>query len=464
MKLGKLFASSTQEPAVKFSEMEDRSAIDEQRGIVEALMRSEAFIAFKPDGTILTANDNFLSAMGYQPDEVFGKHHSIFCERGYAQSSDYRRFWEQLARGEFQSGEFKRIGKNGKEVHIQATYNPITDASGQVIKVVKFATDISERVANVEELARALQRLSKADLMVRIDKPFGTDLERLRTDFNSAVMAVEQAVSIAKSGADAISRGTAEISQAAGDLANRTEDQAARLSQTSHAFGEISEAVKQTASGAATARRIVDVAHADAEQSGVIVNQAVEAMRSIETSSNEIAHIIGVIDEIAFQTNLLALNAGVEAARAGEAGRGFAVVASEVRALAQRAADAAKQIKELITISSERVVQGVGRVEETSVALQKINDGVTEVAEQMAEIVQAAESQADGLQRVGELVSQLDTITQQNVAMVEETTAASRTLADESSELARNVNQFETAGSTQRHGVSRGYGRMNAVA
>lgn len=442
MQLGKLFRSDSQKTQSEIDNVENH-------GIIDALMKSQAFISFKPDGTIIKANENFLNALGYRLEEVSGQHHAIFCEPDYVKSDEYKEFWAHLASGNFHSDEFKRITKDGKAIHIQATYNPIKDETGKVIKVVKFATDITARVANVEALASALQEMSQGNLTVSLDSPFEPDFERLRNDFNQALRAVEDAVAAAKAGAGAISQGTTEIAHASDDLARRTEGQAARLSETSTAFGEIAEAVKQTAEAASSAQEIISSAHSNAEQNGIVMDEAVDAMRSIESSSNEIADIIGVIDEIAYQTNLLALNAGVEAARAGDAGRGFAVVASEVRALAQRSADAAKQIKNLITVSGDRVGQGVDRVEKAGEALKSIIEGMTEVTSKSGEIADAAREQSDGLQRVGELVSQMDQITQQNAAMVEETTAATRSLADKTQELAQVVNHFKTGQTRQ---------------
>ena len=442
MRLGEVLRRGKVQDKPELEEAKESLEVIENRAIVSALMRSQAFISFHPDGTIVDANQGFLDAMGYQLEEVQGRHHAIFCDPSYAKSTEYQNFWASLADGQFFSDQFRRFGKGGREIHIQATYNPIRDETGRVVKVVKFASDITERVANVEVLASALQSLARADLTIRIDEQFGTDLERLRSDFNQAVASIEAAVALAKVGADATSQGTAEISQAADDLARRTEEQAARLSQSSSELGEINEGIRVTANNAAATQKIVEASRADAQEGDEIVKQAVEAMKSIEGSSSEISQIIGVIDEIAFQTNLLALNAGVEAARAGDAGRGFAVVATEVRALAQRSANAAKQIKDLIAISGERVVEGVERVERTSTALEKIIGGIAEIAEKTQEIVSAAETQSDGLHKVADLVSQIDMITQQNAAMVEETTAASRTLAGESAQLAATVNRF----------------------
>jgi methyl-accepting chemotaxis protein len=240
--------------------------------------------------------------------------------------------------------------------------------------------------------------------------------------------------------------GTEEISTASNDLSRRTEQQAASLEQTAAALGEITATVKRSADGAQHARQVVSGADEDAKQSAVVVRQAVEAMGAITKSSQEIGQIIGVIDEIAFQTNLLALNAGVEAARAGDAGRGFAVVASEVRALAQRSAQAAKEIKALISTSSAQVGRGAQLVAETGEALQRIVVKVSEINTLVLDIVNGAKEQATGLGEINLVINQMDQMTQQNAAMAEEATAASVSLAKESERLSDLVGQFEVGG------------------
>jgi methyl-accepting chemotaxis protein len=227
------------------------------------------------------------------------------------------------------------------------------------------------------------------------------------------------------------------------DLSKRTEQQAASLEETAAALDQITATVKKTAEGATYARNVVAAAKTDAENSGQVVGQAVTAMGEIEQSSHQISSIIGVIDEIAFQTNLLALNAGVEAARAGDAGRGFAVVASEVRALAQRSAEAAKEIKALISASSTQVAAGVSLVGETGKALQRIVSQIAEINGVMIDIAASAQEQATGLNEVNAAVNQMDQVTQQNAAMVEESTAAGFALASEAEELSRMMSQFK---------------------
>jgi methyl-accepting chemotaxis protein len=291
-------------------------------------------------------------------------------------------------------------------------------------------------------LAAGLNAMASGDLTHRFTADVAPRAEQLKTDFNSAIAQLQQAVSVVVTNVAAIRSGAGEISQAADDLSRRTEQQAASLEETAAALDEITATVNKTASGARQASDVVQAARGDAETSGVIVRDAVSAMQAIEQSSSQINQIIGVIDEIAFQTNLLALNAGVEAARAGEAGRGFAVVASEVRALAQRSAEAAKEIKTLISASTSQVGSGVKLVGQTGEALQRIVDRVAEIDGLVSEIAASAQEQAVGLAQVNTAVNQMDQVTQQNAAMVEQSTAASHSLASEAEALQSSVAQF----------------------
>ena len=298
----------------------------------------------------------------------------------------------------------------------------------------------------VQAIGTGLQRLSAGELVYRIAERFPADYEQLRTDFNQAMANLQETMKVVAANASAIGSGTAEISIAADDLSRRTEQQAASLEETASALDEITATVRKTAQGAKHARQVVGTAKSNAEHSGEVVRQAVEAMSGIEKSSNEITQIIGVIDEIAFQTNLLALNAGVEAARAGDAGRGFAVVASEVRALAQRSAEAAKEIKALISTSSVQVEQGVQLVGQTGQALSLIVGQVGEIDGIVGEISSSAQEQATGLDQVNTAVNQMDQVTQQNAAMVEQSTAASHALSQETAELRRLIDRFDIGG------------------
>ncbi|MFT4002448.1 MAG: PAS domain-containing methyl-accepting chemotaxis protein [Rhizobium sp.] len=415
----------------------------EDAGKIEALSRAQAIIEFTPAGDVLTANENFLSALGYSLSEIQGKHHSMFCETSYVHSPDYREFWRKLGAGELVADEFMRIGKGGRKVHIQASYNPIFDMNGKVFKVVKFATDVTGRVENVEQLAGCLTRFADGDLSQSIEKPFIPALERLRVDFNAASDKLKHAMATVAGNARAIASGSSEIRSAADELAKRTEQQAASIEETAAALEEITTTVKDSSSRAEEAGQLVGRTRQHAEHSGQVVRDAIGAMDQIENSSREISNIIGVIDEIAFQTNLLALNAGVEAARAGDAGKGFAVVAQEVRELAQRSATAAKEIKTLITASGGYVQNGVSLVTKAGLALQEIATQVNDINSNVVAIVEASREQSTALGEINQAVNTVDQGTQQNAAMVEEQTAASHSLAREAAELFELLEQFK---------------------
>jgi methyl-accepting chemotaxis protein len=292
-------------------------------------------------------------------------------------------------------------------------------------------------------LAQGMAAIAGGDLTHRMTAQVAPRAEQLKSDFNAAVAQLQDAMSVVVTNVSAIRSGSGEISQAADDLSRRTEQQAASLEETAAALDEITATVNRTASGARQASDTVQAAKGDAETSGNVVRDAVSAMGAIEKSAQEISQIIGVIDEIAFQTNLLALNAGVEAARAGDAGRGFAVVASEVRALAQRSAEAAKEIKVLISASTTQVNTGVSLVGQTGEALQRIVSRVAEIDGLVSEIAASAQEQATGLQQVNTAVNQMDQVTQQNAAMVEQSTAASHSLSQEAESLAGSVARFK---------------------
>ncbi len=298
--------------------------------------------------------------------------------------------------------------------------------------------------AVVEGLAAHLRRLATGDLTCTIEEAFAPDYERLRADFNAALTQLQDTVRVLAANTEAIRSGTGEIAQAAEDLSRHTEQQAASLEQTAAALDEITATVGKTAAGAQQARQVVTAAQEGAKQSGRVVQETIAAMSAIEASAAQISQIIGVIDEIAFQTNLLALNAGVEAARAGDAGRGFAVVASEVRALAQRSAEAAKEIKSLISTSGQQVGRGVELVGETGRSLAQFMAQVTEINGVVTEIASSAQEQASALMQVNTAINQMDQVTQQNAAMVEQSTAASQALRTEADELARVTTRFKT--------------------
>ncbi len=299
-----------------------------------------------------------------------------------------------------------------------------------------------EQATLVAALTAAVATLASGDLTGRLDAEVSPQFQALKDNYNIAVNILQQTLQSVAGSTDGIRSGTDEIAVASDDLSRRTEQQAASLEETAAALDQLTATVRKSADGAKLASNLVTRARGEAEHSGVVVRDAVAAMGQIENSSNQIAQIIGVIDEIAFQTNLLALNAGVEAARAGDAGRGFAVVAQEVRALAQRSAEAAKEIKALISASSSQVGEGVKLVGETGQALGRIVERVGEIDSLVSEIAASSAEQATGLNEVNTAVNQMDQVTQQNAAMVEEATAATHSLKAETAELSRLIGQF----------------------
>ncbi|OBZ94912.1 chemotaxis protein [Pararhizobium polonicum] len=306
-------------------------------------------------------------------------------------------------------------------------------------------------------LADGLAHLAAGDLSFQLRDAFAVDFEALRQNFNASIVQLAQTLQSVTTAAASIDSGSREISQSSDDLSKRTEHQAASLEETAAALDQITANVSNSSQRAEEARLIAVQANTSAVQSGSVVASAVNAMERIEQSSSQIANIISVIDEIAFQTNLLALNAGVEAARAGEAGKGFAVVAQEVRELAQRSAKAAKEIKELIRNSSVEVENGVKLVRDTGGALKVIGDYVVTINQHMDAIALSAREQSVGLAEVNTAVNQMDQVTQQNAAMVEEMNAAGATLAQESSQLRELISQFTLASAD--HGSANTSGR-----
>jgi methyl-accepting chemotaxis protein len=419
-------------------------------GQIAAISKAQAVIEFALDGTVLKANENFLNTLGYSLDEIKGRHHSMFVDPAYRDSAEYKLFWEKLGRGEYDAGQYKRIGKGGKEVWIQASYNPIMDLNGKPFMVVKYATDVTASVKASQALQQAVAQVRDVvestknnDLTDRVPmEGKNGEIEALCAGVNGLLDTMAAVILKIKNSVREVSSASAEISTSTTDLSQRTEEQAASLEQTSASMEQMSATVKKNAENAQQANQSAASTQDVADRGGQVVAKAVDAMARIEESSRKISDIIGVIDEIARQTNLLALNAAVEAARAGEAGRGFAVVASEVRSLAQRSSQAAKDIKDLITNSNSQVKDGVDLVNKAGSALTEIVDSIKKVASIVSDIAAASAEQATGIEQVNKALTQMDEVTQQNSALVEENAATAKTLEQQAKAMDGEVSIF----------------------
>jgi len=412
-------------------------------GQLAAIGKSQAVIEFDMDGIIQHANENFLTTVGYTLDEIKGKHHSMFVDPAHRASPEYAAFWDALRSGTFSSGEYRRLGKNGKEIFIQATYNPILDHNGKPFRVVKFATDITGRTQAVDEIKHIMTKLTEGDLTVNIEHALDGDFAVLGEAINRFINEMRSTITSINEAVETINVASGEIATGNADLSSRTEQQASSLEETASSMEELTGTVKLNAENAEQANGLAAQASKIATEGGQVIGEVVKTMTQINDSAQEISDIIGVIDGIAFQTNILALNAAVEAARAGEQGRGFAVVASEVRNLAQRSAEAAKDIKELISDSVNKIASGNELVVKSGDTMAEVVTSIKRVNDIMSEIAAASAEQAAGIEEVSKAVIQMDEMTQQNAALVEEAAAAADSLKQQSFQLNERVSVFE---------------------
>ncbi len=428
-----------------------RRAAADTAGQMAAIGRVQAVIEFSLDGHILAANANFLAATGYALEEVRGRHHRMFCDADFAATPAYQELWAKMARGEYDAGQYRRLRKDGRPLWIQASYNPIFDASGRPFKVVKYATDITAQVLSARALdeavaeTRAVVDAAQAgDLSKRIPLAgkSGATAELCR-GVNTLVANMGEIVGAIQVSSAAIDEAASGIADSSGALSARTAEQAASLAETAASMEELTATVSQNADNSREASRLAVGARDVATQGGRAVEQVVQVMAGINASAVKIADIVGVMDGIAFQTNVLALNAAVEAARAGDHGRGFAVVASEVRSLAQRSATAAKEIKALVADSVQQIQDGGRLATDAGRTMTEIVSSVGRVTQLMSDIARASQEQTAGIEQVGQAVSEMDAVTQQNAVLVEEATSAVQALEEEARGMAARVAHFQ---------------------
>ncbi|MDY3559258.1 methyl-accepting chemotaxis protein [Gemmata sp. JC673] len=426
-------------------------------GQIAAVGKAMAVIEFKLDGTIVSANENFLGAVGYRLPEIQGRHHSMFMKPAEANGPEYRELWARLNRGEFIAREFKRIGKGGKEVWIQASYNPILGLDGKPYKVVKFAADVTgaklmeqkikddatELQRKVDAIQLGVDALAAGDFTVSIPD-LGTDhVGQMARSLNQAVVSVRTALEGVRKVSEQLADASDQLSGASEEISSGAQEQASSLEETASSLEEITATVQRNADNAQQARQLADGSREVAERGGLVVSGAVGAMSEINGASKKIEEIITTIDEIAFQTNLLALNAAVEAARVGEQGRGFAVVATEVRNLAQRSATAAKEIKSLIHDSVKKVDTGTELVNRSGDTLAEIVTSVKRVTDIVTEMAAAGKEQSVGIEQVNKAVSQMDTATQRNASQTEELSATAQALSNQAGQLRDLIARFK---------------------
>ncbi|BBP45588.1 methyl-accepting chemotaxis protein [Thiosulfatimonas sediminis] len=425
------------------------------RAQLTAINKVMAVIEFDVTGKILNANQNFLKTMHYTLDEIVGAHHKKFVRADYVQSSEYRVFWEKLGKGTPVAGTFRRIDKQGNEVWLEASYNPIFDIDGNVVRIIKYASDIGNNPNTkmldqvIHDATEVIDRMASGDLSAQMrshksDTPslYDNNIEMLSKSLQSMGQKLSHVIS-------KVSTSAQNFLQQSNIIASGSEslDQQVQFSssQLENAFSTLKTATTMIRSGSHEARNTATTTkevQSRTSQGVQVMSETVAAMASIQESSNKITEIVTLIDSIAFQTNLLALNAAVEAARAGEHGRGFAVVAGEVRALAQKSADAAKEIRTLIDETTQRVDQGSKLAHASGEMLNEISKLIDSVGEKIESISESANSQAIETEKAYQGVSDVQNVMQQNLSLVAENTQSANEISYQARDLAEDVNYF----------------------
>jgi methyl-accepting chemotaxis protein len=423
----------------------------EFEGKIQAISKAQAVIEFNLDGTITTANENFLKTVGYGATEIMGKHHRMFCEPEYARSGDYEMFWKKLNRGEFDAGRYLRIGANGKRVWIQATYNPIMDMNGVPYKVVKFAIDITKQVEleqavqlkaeedqrKVDELLITVNKASMGDLTSQISVS-GTDaLGQLAQGISKMMIDLRSVIGTVVKSANNFGSSSKSIAEQSSAVAKGASNLGATVEELNASVEEFTASISSIANNTRKANDLAKETQKEAEQGNQAITKSIEAMELINKSSEDISEIIKVIGEIASQTNLLAFNAAIEAARAGEHGLGFSVVADEVRKLAERSSQATKEISKLINESVKRVEQGSTISKQAGEAFIKIVSGIEKTTFSISEVSLAAEEQSHNAKAVAASVEHI-------AGEAEESARASDSIANSTNGLVAEANELNT--------------------
>ena len=421
--------------------LEDET-FDRSDSIVRALTENYALIEFQPDGTIMHANDNFLGAMGYELDEIKGKHHRIFMPPDQVNTAEYGQFWNRIASGEAFQGEFPRIRKDGSTIWIAATYNPLFDAEGNLRRAIKIAVDVTDAKLGHQALISGLERLSQGDVAARIEEKLKGDHAAVKERFNQTMERLESVFG----GFTASSRTLDELSSGmnskATGLAAKAELLAAAIEESNKAIGSMATAMQAMAGKTTEAETVIKTASERSTAGSQVVANAVEAMQNIEEMTSEISKITKVIEGFAFQTNLLSINAAVEAARAGEAGKGFAVVASEVRSLAERSAKASRDIAELIDRSGQEVAKGVRLVNDAGGALTEIDTSVAEAVSSIGSISRGVTEQSTGMAEVKTALASMQDETNEVASLSEFNGQAAQELDEQVTTMNDHLNGF----------------------